>query len=332
MAAANLIADAADYVLQPYAPIFGGGFGPERRFWPEILVDDSAPRYPVASDVDEAREGDRVECSVFAPPTVSPGSTFLIQAFAHIPSQAHVAERRAMEFDESSARRAVKTIEYAVARGTRLVFGLTMPGMRVDDPVQSMVWLGTTESVQFGVTIPKRYPPAKVVGTITVCQDGIPIGHIKFILNVVVSPTAGHERPHRPISATGECARRYETAFVSYASEDRTKVLERVQVLSAVGVRTFQDVLDLEPGERWERSLYQHINESDVVLLFWSNAAKKSKWVRKEILYALKCQHGDECAPPEIGPVIIEGPPIPRPWKELAHLHFNDLRIYLMDR
>ena len=44
-------------------------------------------------------------------------------------------------------------------RGTKLVFGLTMPGLRVDDPVQSMVWLGTTESVQFGVSIPKRYPP-----------------------------------------------------------------------------------------------------------------------------------------------------------------------------
>ena len=64
----------------------------------------------------------------------------------------------------------------------------------------------------------------------------------------------------------------------------------------------------------------------------WSNAAKQSKWVRKEVLYALDRKHGDECAPPEVGPVIIEGPPIPRPWKELAHLHFNDLRIYLMDR
>jgi hypothetical protein len=30
MAAAFLIADAADYVMQPYAPMFGGGFGPER--------------------------------------------------------------------------------------------------------------------------------------------------------------------------------------------------------------------------------------------------------------------------------------------------------------
>jgi hypothetical protein len=40
MAAAFLIADAADYVLQPYAPIFGGGSGPERRMVSEVLLDD----------------------------------------------------------------------------------------------------------------------------------------------------------------------------------------------------------------------------------------------------------------------------------------------------
>jgi hypothetical protein len=332
MAAAILIADAADYVIQPYAPFFGGGAPPKRRLAPHILVDDSALRYSEPSLIDEAREGDRVECSVFAPPTVSPGSTFLVQAFAHTLGESRDAEHRAMEFDADSVRRAVKTLEYVVLSGTQLVFSLTIPGLKVDDPVQSMVWLGRTESVQFGVSIRKRYPPGNVVGTITICQGLIPIGHIKFILEVTARSNVRHERAHRSISAIGECARRYEMAFVSYASEDRTEVLKGVQVLSAVGVRTFQDVLGLQPGERWERALYQHIDESDVVLLFWSKAAKRSKWVRKEVRYALDRKQGDECVPPEILPVIIEGPPVPRPWKELAHLHFNDLRIYLMNR
>jgi hypothetical protein len=88
-------------------------------------------------------------------------------------------------------------------------------------------------------------------------------------------------------------------------------VLERLQLLPILGVRTFQDVLDLTPGERWERSLYRHIDISDIVLLFWSNAGKRSKWVRKEVRYALDRKHGDEFALPEIGPVIIEGPPVP---------------------
>jgi TIR domain len=297
-----------------------------------MLPDDPTPRYPEGSAADEARPGDRVECSVFAPPVVSPGSAFLIQVFAHISGRAHEAIDKSIEFDADSARRAIKTLESSVSRGTGLAFCLTMPGLRVDDPMQSMVWWGETESVQFGVSVPKRCRPGGVIGTITISQDSIPIGHIKFILTVAASLPAGQARPAPSSSAVGEAAKRYERAFVSYASADRTKVLERVQILRMLGIRTFQDVLDLGPGERWEQSLYRHIDESDIVLLFWSNSAKRSKWVRKEVQYALDRKHGDEYAPPEIGPVIIEGPPVPSPWKELAHLHFNDPAIYFMNR
>jgi TIR domain-containing protein len=299
---------------------------------PHILPDDPAPRCAEGSAVDATRPGDRVECSVFAPPMVSPGSAFLIQVFAHISGRAREAMRRAREFDADSARRAIKTLESSVSRGTRIAFCLTMPGLRVDDPMQSMVWWGTTESVQFGVSVPERCRPGGVMGTITISQDSIPIGHIKFILTVAASLPAGQARPSPSSSAVGEAAKRYEMAFVSYASADRTKVLERVQLLPMLGIRTFRDVLDLAPGERWEQSLYRHIDESDIVLLFWSNAAKRSKWVRKEVQYALDRKHGDEYAPPEIGPVIIEGPPVPPPWKELAHLHFNDPTTYFMNR
>jgi len=41
MAAAYLIADAADYILQPDAPLFGGGRAPARRRMRDELVDDS---------------------------------------------------------------------------------------------------------------------------------------------------------------------------------------------------------------------------------------------------------------------------------------------------
>jgi hypothetical protein len=297
---------------------------------PRTLPDDLALRCPEGSAVDATRPGDRVECSVFAPPMVSPGSSFLIQVFAHISAQAREAMLRAREFDADSVRRAIKTLESSVSRGTKLAFCLTMPGLQVDDPVQSMVWWGATESVQFGVSVPKRCRLGGVVGTVTISQDWMPIGHIKFTLTVAASLPAVEARPPA-ISAVGEAAKRYEMAFVSYASADRTKVLERVQVLPMFGVRTFQDTLNLEPGERWKQSLYRHIDESDIVLLFWSKAAKRSKWVRKEVRYALDRKHGDASAPPEIGPVIIEGPPVPRPWKELAYLHFNDRIIYFMN-
>jgi len=128
----------------------------------------------------------------------------------------------------------------------------------------------------------------------------------------------------------GEEVKRYQKAFISYASEDRPIVLKRVQMLNAVGIQYFQDLINLGPGDRWEKELYKNIDDCDLFLLFWSGSAKKSTWVHKEIQYAVTRKQGDEYAPPEIKPVIIEGPPIPQPPEELQHIHFSDCLLYFM--
>ena len=117
---------------------------------------------------------------------------------------------------------------------------------------------------------------------------------------------------------------RYRRAFVSYSSQDRAEVLRRVQAFRIAGLSVLQDVLDLKPGERWERALYHEIDVCDVFLLFWSHAAAASEWVAKEIAYALALKAGSDDRPPAIQPVPIEGPPVPPPPETLRHLHFND--------
>jgi hypothetical protein len=124
-------------------------------------------------------------------------------------------------------------------------------------------------------------------------------------------------------------APRYRRAFLSYASPDRAEVLKRAQALRAAGVDFFNDLLSLEPGERWEQRLYGEIDRCDVFLLFWSRAARESQWVRKEI------EHARDAArvtgrPAEILPIILEGPPPPPPPDALADLHFNDPLCYVI--
>lgn len=138
--------------------------------------------------------------------------------------------------------------------------------------------------------------------------NSVPLGHIKFKLNVRTHGADSHRT-----TDLGDHAKHYEMAFISYATTDRTEVLKRVQILREFGMRYFQDVLDLEPGQRWAKQLYKHIDECDLFLLFWSSAAKASEWVLKEAEYALNRQRGDPDAPPAIHPVIIEGPPIVPP-------------------
>ena len=62
----------------------------------------------------------------------------------------------------------------------------------------------------------------------------------------------------------------------------------------------------------------------------WSQAARDSQWVRQEAEYAHDRQAGQEDRPPEIIPIIIEGPPPVAPPPELNFLHFNDKYIYLL--
>ncbi len=128
----------------------------------------------------------------------------------------------------------------------------------------------------------------------------------------------------------GDEAKRYSQAFLSYAMKDLNEVMKRVQMLARCHISFFQDILSLEPGERWERKLYEHIDDCDVFMLFWSNASKESKWVRQEYEYALKRKGADDSTPPEIVPILLEGPPIPLPPPELSHIHFNDRLLYYM--
>lgn len=278
----------------------------------------TASAQPPASDV--------VECTVFAPPEVKPGAAFLLQVFAHLTHEDAAVARLAKEADAEAEKRGSKALDAEVARGSRLTFHLRLPGMQVDDPVQHLTWRGEPEAVQFGVTAGAAH--GSVIGTITVSQHDVPFGHVKFKLTV-----AGEAGGRRDDDARAEQRwARYRKAFISYASKDRDEVLKRVQMLARVRVEFFQDLLSLEPGERWERALYRHIDESDVFFLFWSKAARESEWVMREIRYALARRGGDELKPPEIVPVVIEGPPLVEPPPELDDLHFNDQFVYFINR
>ena len=276
------------------------------------------------TDTEVPAPADEVVCTVFAPPAAAPGDTLLVQAFAHLPEQADDARAIATELDADAQRRAFQSLSTRVARESQLHFELRLPGLEVDDPVAALVWRGRAEAVQFGVRVPAGTSEGTVIGTLEVSLDAAPVGHIKFKLEISRAAAPSVREPQ------GETARRYTAAFVSYASADRAQVLARVQMLSIAGVRYFQDVLSLEPGDRWERRLELGIDECDVFLLFWSSNAKRSEWVRKEVAYALARAGGNELAPPEIRPVILEGPPVVKPWEELAHLHFNDRLTYFM--
>ena len=274
-----------------------------------------------------ARFADRdpVDFTIFSPPVVRSGEAFMVQVFAHRPDQARMADQLAKEFDEDATRRGYTSLETEVERGDELTVHLSLPGLQVRPRVEGLAWDGEPRAVQFDVLVPAEMERGNVVGTVMISKNNVPLGHIKFKLTV--EETSAMSGATRNVPA-GESAHRYRKAFISYASQDRAEVIKRVQMLRSLRISYFQDLLNLEPGTRWDHELYQHIDDSDLFLLFWSSAAKRSQWVMREVNYALKRQSGSEMLVLEIIPVIIEGPPVVEPPRELAHLHFNDYLVY----
>ncbi|MGH9935577.1 MAG: toll/interleukin-1 receptor domain-containing protein [Blastocatellia bacterium] len=265
-------------------------------------------------------QNDIVDCTVFAPPSAPRNSVIFVQVYAHLQEQVEGVIRLASEFDSAGERRAVKSLEEVVARGTKLSFELIIPGLRGADPVQSIVWRGKPDAAQFAVEIPGDCPLGARIASVIISAHSVPIGHIRFKLQITEPGSDALIN-----EAVGEEAKRYNLAFISYASADRSKVLARVQMLDLVGVRYFQDVLNLRPGDTWTKEIYRNIDSCDLFLLFWSKAARDSEWVMKEVRYARKRQ-----PPPEIRPIVLEGPPAIAPPEDLNDLHFNDKFVYFM--
>ena len=274
-----------------------------------------------------SKDKQQVMCTVFSPPLVKIGSEILVQVFAHLYEKSGEAQQMAKEFDADAKRRGAKSLHTAIPIGTELMFELKMKDAVIAEPIRTMIWNGYTESVAFDVKIPGNFTKNSQIGKVVISQNTVPIGMIIFRIKIQKIEDKIPTRP-KPLPI-GE-AKIYKYAFVSYASEDRKEVLRRVQMLSLLKIDCFQDIIGLDPGDRWEKKLYQKIDEADVFFLFWSNAARNSQWVRKEISYAIQRKQGIDENPPEIIPVIIEGPPVPAPPSELKHIHFNDKMIYFI--
>jgi len=288
---------------------------------PASIALDTQERTPLAADADP------VDCTVFAPPTAQAGESILVQVYAHMPDQSEQVVQLAKEADDAARRLGFRSLEVEIPRGTKLQIELTLPGVEIDESIQQVVWRGRATSVQFAVDLARTQPPGNLIGRVAVYRDGTPIGHVRFKLEITAGDRPVVPSMPRPL---GDEAKRYSQAFLSYAMKDLNEVMKRVQMLARCHINFFQDILSMEPGDRWERKLYEHIDHCDVFMLFWSTASKESKWVRQEVEYALKRKGTDDSAAPEIVPILLEGPPIPLPPAELSHIHFNDRLLYYM--
>ena len=197
-------------------------------------------------------------------------------------------------------------------------------GLEIDGSISnSLTWNGRPITVDFILRSPQQGFRNEYFPTVRIAVNGELIGRIAFTLACNMSSS----------DSIGRCAGTatpYRKAFLSYSSQDRVEVLKRAQSLRLAKIDIFQDVLTLQPADRWREEIWRHVDECDLFLLFWSRSAKESEWVEKEVKYALDRQKQSPEKLPDIIPVIIEGPPPVAPPSWLSHLHFNDPICYFI--
>ena len=180
----------------------------------------------------------------------------------------------------------------------RLELRLAGAGLSIEEASLTITWTGTIVTASFVVRFVASHL-ARAVAQLRAIAGGFPIGSTAFMIDALDGNT------HEACSKSSHRFSRYRKVFLSYANRDRPKVLEDNLLLSRLGLEVFQDILKIDPGERWERELYRNIDQADLFLLYWSRAAAKSEWVCKEAEYALNRQNSSADKRPDLVPALL---------------------------
>jgi hypothetical protein len=259
---------------------------------------------------------DKVHFAVAAPPAVRPGSSFIVDLWAHLERQRSEVERRirqsVAQTDPSPVIR--QKGPFAIARGATLYVRLEFSDLLIESPEDVILWDGEIGNASFAVAVPHEASEGPKSGWITVHWEGC-FQIARVPLRIQVAPEPGSAVPiAHPLD-------RIHKAFASYASADRDEVLHRIQGMQKIvpDLEVFLDVVKLRSGDDWEAGLWRVIPDQDVFYLFWSRNAKQSPWVEKEWRCALKTR-----GLAFIDPVPLESPDVVEPPEELKKKHFND--------
>ena len=255
---------------------------------------------------------DRVHFTATAPPSVAPGTDFLLQVWGHLEDQRREVLRRARRL--AKGRRIGEKGPLALPRGTVLRVCLNpIEGLDAREPEDIIYWHGEIGNATFRVSVAATAPPGPRLGTITFYVANLAVGTLHFTLTVGSEAARSDHLPSQ--------FKRYRTAFASYASDNRDDVLRIIQGLQKgmPDLRVFLDVTTLRSGARWADEIQRVIPMQDVFYLFWSLAASRSSWVEGEWRCALKTRG---LAFIDVAP--LEAPEVAPPPEELRSLHFGD--------
>lgn len=264
---------------------------------PEIeLLESSFSPYAYAYDT-----CDWVDVSVFSKNTVLPGKRFLVTAFAHLAAQAEEVTRLIKEADPEAVRQGGKTLATAIERTTPIQFHLEIEDWEIDEPTQSVIWLGRPASVEFLVKVPTEAKD-EAFGKVIVMSDKGPVGRISFNLKIGAGAAETSELAVTEVKV-------YHNTYLAYDQKDHSSITALEPHFQASGWKWSPAIpgpseVDLD----WEVKAIPAIKKSELFVLFWSDAAEASERVETEWQVALGARLSDKDGLPDILAVNLQHP------------------------
>ncbi len=282
---------------------FFGFFGKKRK--EEVQVEDTA----------SVLQLDEVQFSAIAEEKLVPGKYLPLNVIMYEDKYRQVVDEIATAY--SNSFKEAKSGYHSVERSSAVKVVLTSPDIEIKDEAEEQKWNGKYLNFEFAVKIPDDFSASQALFNATVYINNVIATRLKLILDCDGRPL------HNVVVSRFDI----ESAFVSYASQDRSRVAAIIQGMKKArpDMDIFFDVESLRSGQKWEEALKSEIENRDVLFLCWSKYAKESKWVDMEWRYAFDTKGEDG-----IEPVPIESPESCPPPEELQQKHFNDRMLFII--
>ena len=150
-----------------------------------------------------------VNASAFAPVAATAGQGIIVQIFLHKLDQAPTARLLAKESDPRARRRGLATLAVELAVGEKVGITLDAPSVKIDEPMQSIVWPGTPQACQFVAALPAASADCDHHFCARIWLESVPIGALRFGVNAVV----GMRPPVSQLTSRGSAARPIRMLF-----------------------------------------------------------------------------------------------------------------------
>ena len=276
--------------------------------------DKGMPAFPNDGPV----TADDVQFRCTAPKAIRTGEYFPVKIMMYQENDFQRADRESAYVAEET-KSATSSI-FQAQLNDKFRIALQSPDLELDCETQQLNWNGKYACADFEIFLPEGYSKSQLRLHGRIYHKDAVLTDLKIMIQVGSA-----------LNYFTHCEKvQLRSAFISYASADRAKVVARIQgiQLACPDMDIFFDVESLRRGENWEPRLYQEISKRELFYLFWSQNAASSEWVQKELEYAVANKTIDY-----IEPIPLESPDTCSPPECLNCKHFNDWTLrYLQNQ